>query len=233
MVKLVIFDVGGTLVEFRSSLNKANVKVLRRQFNVKANEREIKKIVDEIDSKYTNYSYYARNRYSLIIARAVLKRFGIPTKKAKEFVEERDKISDYDYKSVRLFSDAIPAIKKIKNKYLLATIANVHDKVFHQRVLHRTKLKKHFHLHIDSDSVGIRKPNSKIFKIVLNHFNLKPGDSVMIGDTPAADILGAKKLGMHTILINRRRLHYHFIHKTKPDFEITTLNELLPILNKI
>jgi putative hydrolase of the HAD superfamily len=229
MIKLVVFDVGGTLVDFHSPLNKVTVKILRKVFNIRTNEKEIQKIIYEIELKYGS-CHFPRKRYSRLVADAIFQKFDIPNKKTKEFFKHWDKSR---FGNQKLHPDALPTIKKLKGKYLLATLANSHDKVFHQRILKKTKLKGHFHLHIDSAAVGIKKPNSRIFKIVLHHFKVKPDDSVMIGDIPSADIFGAKRVGMHTILINRKRLPYHFTRQTKPDFEIHSLNQLLPIIKKL
>lgn len=234
MIKLVIFDVGGTLLDYRPALNRLNVKILKKIYNIKVDEREVQKVVDETDS-ILGSSYLPKASADLLISKNILKKFGIPISNARNFEKEfsDDAYNQFVYKRMKLYSDALPTIKKLKGKFLIATLANTSDKVFHKNILKKTKLKKHFHLYIDSDSVGIRKPNSKIFRLVLKHFNLKPKEAVMIGDTPSADILGAKKLGIKTILINRRNLHFRFSHKTKPDFEIISLNEISPILNKL
>jgi putative hydrolase of the HAD superfamily len=230
MIKLLIFDVGGTLLDFHSGMEKVNIKILKKLFNVEATEDEIQKIINNVDLKYVN-SYKLKTTFSDLVSKAILKKYGISTSKYKEFLEERNKI--IDYRENKPYSDVVPIIKKLKKKYYIATLANVHEKRFHKRVLAKTKVGKHFHLNLDSDSVGIRKPSIKIFKMVLNHFKIKPTETVMIGDNPTADIFGAKRLGIHTILLNRRRLNYHFINKTKPDFEVTSLHQLLPILNKL
>jgi putative hydrolase of the HAD superfamily len=230
MIKLVVFDVGGTLLDYHTPLNKCDKKILEEMFHIKTSEREIKKAIDRLDLKCGS-THLPSKSYKIQITKCILKRFGIPASKAKEFLEKWDK--SIDLKDLKLYSDSLPTIKKLKVKYLIATLANTSDKIFHKKVLKKTKLKEHFHLHIDSDSAGIRKPDEKIFKIVLKHFKVKPSEAVMIGDTPSADILGAKKLGMHTVLINRRRLPYHFTKMTRPDFEIISLKGLMPVLNKL
>lgn len=230
MIKLLIFDVGGTLLEFHSSMRKADVKVLRKLFNVEAKEGEIQRIIDGIDLKYAN-SYRLKTQFSALIVKAILKNFDIPTSKYKEFLEERNRV--IDYRKNKPYLDVYPVIRRLKDKYFIATIANVHKKSSHKKVLGKTRLGKQFQLNLDSDSVGIRKPDVKIFRMALNHFKIKSNEAVMIGDSPTSDIFGAKRLGMHTVLLNRRKLKYSFISRTKPDFEIYSMNQLLPVLRQL
>jgi len=201
MIKLLIFDVGETLLNYHLSMGKLDVRVLRKLFNVKAKESEIQKIIDNLDLKYAN-SYNLKTTFSELISKAILNRYGISTSKYKGFLKEVNKM--LDYKEIKPYPDVLPVIKKLKKKYCIATLANVHEKGFHKKLLAKTEVGKHFHLNLDSDLVGIRKPSIKIFKMILNHFKIKPTETVMIGDSPTADIFGAKRLGIHTILLNRR-----------------------------
>jgi len=47
------------------------------------------------------------------------------------------------------------------------------------------------------------KSNPKMFKRTLEILNVRPSEAVMIGDDVPIDILIPKKLGMHTILLDR------------------------------
>ena len=55
-----------------------------------------------------------------------------------------------------------------------------------------------------SEEVGVKKPNSKVFLTALKKANSLPEESVMIGDSLEADILGANNIGMQTIFYNYR-----------------------------
>ena len=54
----------------------------------------------------------------------------------------------------------------------------------------------------DSEQVGVKKPNPKIFNFALNKVKAHPETSVMIGDNMEADILGALNIGMEAIYFN-------------------------------
>ncbi len=55
---------------------------------------------------------------------------------------------------------------------------------------------------ITSDCTGFTKPNPIIFNHALSISNATPQNSIMIGDSFDADILGARSLGMRTIFYN-------------------------------
>ncbi len=46
------------------------------------------------------------------------------------------------------------------------------------------------------------KPDPEFFKILLNRYDLRPEESIMVGNDPQADIGGAKALGLDTLYIH-------------------------------
>ena len=55
-----------------------------------------------------------------------------------------------------------------------------------------------FDIVITFDDTGKRKPSKKPFKMSLDALALKPEETIMIGDWPERDVVGAKKIGMKT-----------------------------------
>lgn len=55
-----------------------------------------------------------------------------------------------------------------------------------------------------SHEMGQRKPNVEIFETVINDNNLVPSETLFIDDT-AGHLVGAKKAGLHTFLMNEGR----------------------------
>jgi putative hydrolase of the HAD superfamily len=77
---------------------------------------------------------------------------------------------------------------------------------------------------ISSFHHGRTKPHASIFRAVLDLLEVEPPEAVMVGDTIADDIEGARALGMRAILLDRE--------DRRPEFEprIETLDELPPLL---
>ena len=51
---------------------------------------------------------------------------------------------------------------------------------------------------ITFDDTGERKPSSKPFQMCLEKLKLKSNETIMVGDWPDRDVVGAKKIGMKT-----------------------------------
>jgi putative hydrolase of the HAD superfamily len=97
-----------------------------------------------------------------------------------------------------LFLGAIEVLDKLKEQYSLHIITNGFREV--QRFKMRNAgLTPYFNTVTDSESVGVKKPNPSIFQKALTDANCDPANSVMIGDSHEADILGALQVGMHAI----------------------------------
>jgi len=60
---------------------------------------------------------------------------------------------------------------------------------------------------ISSFHHGKTKPHASIFRAVLDLLEVEPQDAVMVGDTVADDIDGARAIGMHAILVDRLGLY--------------------------
>lgn len=56
----------------------------------------------------------------------------------------------------------------------------------------------------------VRKPNPEFYEHVLKQLDIKPGQTVMIGDKVKFDIAGAKRVGLYTVLVNPRGRDYWY-----------------------
>jgi len=97
-----------------------------------------------------------------------------------------------------LFPGAIEVLDKLKEQYSLHIITNGFREVQRFKMIN-AGLTSYFNTVTDSESVGVKKPNPLIFQKALTDANCDPANSVMIGDSHEADILGALQVGMHAI----------------------------------
>ena len=84
---------------------------------------------------------------------------------------------------------------------------------------------------ITFDDSGERKPSSIPFEMALKKLKLKPQDSLMIGDWPDRDVVGAKQIGMRTAFAV-----YGDTFGTKysgADWDLQDISELITIIKKI
>ena len=84
---------------------------------------------------------------------------------------------------------------------------------------------------ITFDDSGERKPSSIPFEMALKKLKLKPQDSLMIGDWPDRDVVGAKQIGMRTAFAV-----YGDTFGTKysgADWDIQDISEIITIIKQI
>ena len=87
-----------------------------------------------------------------------------------------------------------------------------------------------FDVVITFDDSGERKPSAIPFEMALKKLDLKPQSSLMIGDWPERDVVGAKKIGMRTAFAV-----YGDTFGTKvsgADWDIKDISELTRIIKK-
>lgn len=119
-----------------------------------------------------------------------------------------------------LFTGAVEILEYLSANYKLHIITNGFEEVQHLK-LHNSGIKKYFSTVTTSEEVGLKKPHPVIFETALAKAFVVSKNSVMIGDSLEADIIGAHNAGMHTLLFNYRNETV-----TTPHFAITKLSEI-------
>ena len=80
---------------------------------------------------------------------------------------------------------------------------------------------------ISSSAHGFMKPHPSIFEAALRQVNVSASDAVMVGDSLAHDIAGARRIGMHGVLVARGRVP----EECPEDVQvIRSLRELPPLI---
>jgi putative hydrolase of the HAD superfamily len=63
-------------------------------------------------------------------------------------------------------------------------------------------LRAHFDVVIDSDVVGVEKPDPAIFAAALGALGVAPGEALYVGDVYEVDVVGARGAGLEAILLD-------------------------------
>ncbi|MCB0375881.1 MAG: YjjG family noncanonical pyrimidine nucleotidase [Sinomicrobium sp.] len=100
-----------------------------------------------------------------------------------------------------LFDDTVAVLNYLKPRYKLHIITNGFKEVQHKK-LERANIQHYFRHIVNSETVGVKKPDPRIFEHALEKASVHPRKAVMIGDSLEADILGARNVGMETIHVN-------------------------------
>ncbi|MDL5513656.1 YjjG family noncanonical pyrimidine nucleotidase [Arenibacter sp. M-2] len=120
-------------------------------------------------------------------------------------------LSSYNH----LFPNTTEVLDYLKPNYKLHIITNGFEEIQHKK-LRSANIHNYFEHIINSEMAGVKKPDPIIFKLALEMANVLPQNSLMIGDSLEADILGAKSVGLHTLHFNAnnepKHEYCHMIH---------------------
>lgn len=120
-----------------------------------------------------------------------------------------------------LFDGTFELLDYLKEKYTLHIITNGFAEI-QSKKMKSSKIDHYFTEVVTSESVGLKKPNPKVFKYALDAANATTTNSIMIGDSLEADIQGALNIGLKAI-------HCVFDDFTATDKNIITVKHLLEI----
>ncbi len=115
-------------------------------------------------------------------------------------------LSTYNY----LLPNTKEVLDYLKPKYKLHIITNGFQEIQEKKLVN-AKIRDFFDQIINSEMAGVKKPNPIIFELALDSAKTTSENSIMIGDSLEADILGAKAVGLHTLHFNAHNDPVHEI----------------------
>lgn len=122
-----------------------------------------------------------------------------------------------------LFDDAIDTLNYLKDQYQLHIITNGFAEV-QFRKMSNANLSQYFKTITNSEMAGAKKPNPIIFQHALHLAQANKKESIMIGDSMEADVIGALNFGMEAIFFNPNQ-----IEVVENVIQISTLAQLKTI----
>lgn len=184
MIKCIIFDLGGVVVDFYNDddyypyLSKISGIPLIT----------INKIIDQDIRIDLDKSTTTQKAFDTQVA----KQLGI---------EEKD-IVWYEFykKRAKLYKGTINIIKRLSGKYVLAYLSNTDRSRYTYTV--EKLLKPYLHLfdyRFASCDIKLRKPDREIYTYALRNMKIKSGEAIFI-DNQIENVVGARKTGIKSIL---------------------------------
>ncbi|MBI5356080.1 HAD family hydrolase [Candidatus Collierbacteria bacterium] len=185
-IKFLCFDLDGTL--FRNveaawnAIQQQIYKTVMRQRHLSLEEAE----------------NYVRQRYSVLgSSTKVLNELGID---GEEFFVKAFKKIELD-KFISKDDEIIQLISNLKKKYKVGMISNTHRSIARKKLEAIGLSLKEFNPLITTYELDVYKPDPAPFLKALEIASCSPEESVYIGDSVETDIMGAKAVGMKTILV--------------------------------
>jgi REG-2-like HAD superfamily hydrolase len=102
----------------------------------------------------------------------------------------------------RMYEDVPKALEELSElDCILGVISNFSSVL--KEIFGRLGLAHHFQMILSSSDVRILKPDPEIFLIALERTGVKPRESIYVGNAYDPDVVGSRKAGMTSVLIDR------------------------------
>ncbi len=141
-----------------------------------------------------------------------------------------EKITDYAYQAAsECIKRSAEVISALKPDYKLALVSNCDGNL--DIICREFGLDKIFDVIIDSEIVGLRKPDPAIWALAISNLGVDASNSFAVGDSYERDIKPAKKLNCHTIWLRGKSWETIDNHDDA-DHIIKNLSEISSVLKK-
>jgi putative hydrolase of the HAD superfamily len=211
MLKVVLFDLGNTLLYFDSTWPEVAAQSDQAMvaFLINAGYKLDEAFPHTYDLRMDQYYQERETEFieytAEMFLRDLLREYGydqVPDAIIKSAVAAQFAVSQAHWLPE---SDALPLLEQLKSEgYRIGLISNANDAQDVRTLIDKGNFAPFFEITLISAEVGLRKPHPEIFKIALDYFNARPEEAVMVGDTLGADIIGANNVGISSVWINRR-----------------------------
>jgi putative hydrolase of the HAD superfamily len=233
-IKAVLFDYGNTLIEYGPTQVAAQYVAL---------EKELSRLFGHCDSSRLKavrdqqalapfYNGYVENDMELITGELIEEMYQVVPEDAQ--IEALIKIRYRAFvHAIEVSSDVPSLLIKLRDQYRLGLVSNYPCSRSIDGSLKKTGLRDYFEAIVVSGDLGYAKPHAKPFETMLAHLKLHPEECLFVGDNWVADVQGAKRTGMPTILISQYTSYEEFKPSDgdhQPDATINHLSELEALL---
>ena len=191
MIKGVVFDLDNTLLDFMK-MKEFAVKAAVKSMIEAGLEVDEEKSYSEIISIYEQFGWENQKVFDVFLEKSIghvdnkfLAAGIVAYRRAREA-----NLMAYPNVNKTLMALAKSAIK-------MGLVSDAPSREAWMRIYY-LNLYHFFDVVITLDDSGERKPSAKPFQMALDRMGLRPEETVMIGDWPERDVVGAQQIGMKT-----------------------------------
>ncbi|MFP4847197.1 YjjG family noncanonical pyrimidine nucleotidase [Winogradskyella sp. PE311] len=206
-IKHVFFDLDHTLWDFDKNSGLTFKKIFELN-GMTIDLREFLNVYEPINLKYWRLYREEKVTKSELRYGRLKKAFDVLNINVEDSMINRLSEDYIEYLSSfnHLFEDTFEVLDYLKSKYSLHIITNGFDEI-QEKKMKSSKIIHYFKTITNSEMVGVKKPNPKIFNFALSLANANANESIMIGDSLEADIEGADNLGIDAIHFDYKDEH--------------------------
>lgn len=230
MIKTVFLDLDDTLFDFLACERVAISKTLLA-FSVEPTDEIIRRY-----SEYNKLQWEALERGEITRDEVITRRFKLLFDSLGREIDAWDVQAHYEYNlsCEHIFTEGaeqlLSQLRKI-GKYKLYAATNGMERVQRRRIK-ESGIDEYFDGFFISECVGCNKPSAEFFERCFAEIpDFDKDTAIIIGDSLTSDILGGKNAGIRTCLFNLRRKAVS--GEIIPDYEIESLSEIIPLLERL
>ncbi|WP_062047058.1 HAD family hydrolase [Bacillus sp. JCM 19034] len=260
MLKAIFFDLDDTLLWDQKSVAKAfeaTCKVAQEKYGIDPNnlEEAVREEARKLYASYETYEFtqmiginpfeglwghflddhddfrkmseivptYRKNAWTNGLKALGIDDQSFGAQLAERFPEERRK-------HPFVYEETFPVLDKLKGEYKLLLLTNGSPDLQQTKLTITPEIAPYFDEIIISGGFGKGKPDPTIFEHALERIGVNKDEAIMVGDNLMTDILGANRVGIPSVWINR---HNKERNEVIPTYEITHLNELFPLIEQL
>lgn len=130
-----------------------------------------------------------------------------------------------------VYEETFEVLDILKNNYTLLLITNGSPSLQNTKLEITPKISPYFDHIVISGAFGKGKPDPSIFEHALELVSVSKEEVLMVGDNLMTDILGASRVGIQSVWINRE--DKPISKEVQPTYTIENLHELIRIVEEI
>lgn len=221
-IKHVFFDLDHTLWDFEKNSDLAFQKIFKKQ-KIELNLNNFLEVYKPLNLQYWKLYREEKVTKSELRYQRLKKTFDAVNYSISDILidEIADQYIEFLPHFNYLFDGTFEILDYLKEKYSLHIITNGFEEI-QTKKMESSKILHYFNAIITSESVGVKKPNPKVFYHALKVAGAKQENSIMIGDSIEADVLGALNIGVDAI-------HCNFDNKKNIDYNFKSITSLLEL----
>jgi putative hydrolase of the HAD superfamily len=98
------------------------------------------------------------------------------------------------------FEANAPVLERLARRHRLGVVSNFYGNL--STVCDNANVRRYFDVIVDSAQIGLLKPDPRIFLAAIETLGIEPARTVMVGDSLARDMAGARAAGMAHIWLS-------------------------------
>lgn len=200
-LRAVLFDLGGTLV-YQTNSTKVFKRLLQDQ-GIKRSLAEVDRAFNAVQKRLPprRFEHMPLRKYFQSLNLLTLKELGV-TKDQSRLARLIDR-KWFERAKIRTFPETKRVLGELRRLGIkVGLVTNLYD-LDVRRILHEFNLARKFDVVVTAEEVGRVKPHSSLFRLALRKLRVRPSQTIFVGDNLEMDCMGAAKVGITPVLIDR------------------------------